>query len=128
MQTARRTKVFIVEDSAPIRERLVELLTAIEGASVVGEAATPSGAVAGIRSTHPDCVVLDLQLLGGTGIEVLRELHPEAPQIVFVVLTNHPTAQHRRICTQAGASFFLDKSSEFGKIRDLIARLNLVPH
>jgi len=67
-----RTNVFIVEDSAPIRERLTGLLNGIGGVSVVGEAATPQSAVEGILRTRPDSVVLDIQLMGGTGIEVLR--------------------------------------------------------
>jgi hypothetical protein len=47
------TNVFIVEDSAPIRERLNGLLGDIEGVHVVGEADTPQSAVEGIMRTRP---------------------------------------------------------------------------
>ncbi len=125
METRRTGKLFVVEDSPSIRSRLVELLGEIEGASIVGEAATPDEAVAGILRTKPDCVVLDFQLIDGTGVDVLRAVHPDSPQIAFVVLTNHPTAQHRRACMEAGASFFLDKSKEFGKLKQVVGQCML---
>ena len=118
-----RTNVFIVEDSAPIRERLNGLLSDIEGVLVVGEAATPQSAVEGILRTRPDSVVLDIQLMGGTGIEVLRRVHPQAPEVVFIVLTNHSSPQYRRIYTEAGASHFLDKTTEFARVRQIVAGL-----
>ena len=65
-------------------------------------------------------------LIGGTGVEVLRKVCPLAPDIVFVVLTNHPDPQYRKICMQAGATYFLDKSTEFVKVREVIAALRAV--
>ena len=128
METRCSGRVFIVEDSASIRSRLVELLGEIDGVCVVGEAETPDEAVAGIRETQPHCVVLDFQLIGGTGVDVLRAVHPGSPEIAFVVLTNHPTAQYRRVCMDAGASWFLDKSTEFGKLKDVVIECLLTRH
>jgi DNA-binding NarL/FixJ family response regulator len=116
-------KVFIVEDSLPIRERLIELISEIDGVAVVGFAETPTGAVTRILSTRPDCVVLDYQLLGGTGVDVINTVHPKAPDLVFVVLTNHANSKYRRVCLEAGASWFFDKSTEFRKVKEVIAGL-----
>lgn len=116
-------KLFIAEDSLAIRERLVELMGEIDGTAVVGVAETPTAAITGILNTQPDLVVLDYQLLGGTGVEVMRAVLPKAPSTVFVVLTNHASPQYRRTCREAGASWFLDKSTEFAKIRHVIAGL-----
>ncbi|MEO8441295.1 MAG: response regulator transcription factor [Betaproteobacteria bacterium] len=123
METAARTNVFLVEDSAPIRARLCEMLSGVAGVTIVGEAESPASAIDGILRTQPDSVVLDLHLTGGTGIEVLRRICPVAPQIVFIMLTNHSDPQYRKICLQNGAAHFLDKSTEFDKIKDLIAGL-----
>ena len=120
METRCNGKVFIVEDSPPIRSRLVEMIREIDGACVVGEAESPVEAVAGIRDTLPDCVVLDLQLIGGSGLDVLRAVHPDSPDIGFVVLTANPAVQYRRACIEAGAGWFLDKSTEFGKLKDVV--------
>lgn len=112
--------VFIAEDSAPIRLRLIEMITELAGVHVVGEAETPRDAVAGIMRTHPDYVLLDYQLTGGTGVEVMREVHPMWPDVDFIVLTNHNSPQYRRICMEAGARSFFDKSTEFGLIKSVI--------
>lgn len=120
MSTTSRTAVFIVDDLPSMRERLRELVDGIDGVEVVGEAGTPAEAIDGIRRTQPDFVLLDYQLVDGTGVDVLRALHGEARHIAFIVLTNHATAQHRRACLDAGARFFFDKSSEFGRVRSTI--------
>jgi len=121
MDSATRAKVFIAEDSKAIRDRLVEMLGAVHGVAVVGDAETPDDAIAGILQTKPNYVVLDYQLDGGTAIDVLHGLHASLPDTVFVVLTNHANPQYRRICLAAGASYFFDKSLEFDKVRDVVA-------
>jgi DNA-binding NarL/FixJ family response regulator len=120
--------VFLVEDSAPIRERLAAMLEGIEGVSVVGQADTPDEALEGILRTRPDSVVLDLRLIGGSGLDVLKKARPQVPATVFIVLTNHPDPQYRRKCMEAGAAYFFDKSSEIAKVREVIARLGAALH
>ena len=128
MEQNARTKVFVAEDSAEVRRYIVDLVKDIEGARVVGEAESAEAAVAGIMRTEPDCVVLDFQLAGGTGLDVLRAVHPRAPQITFIVLTNFANPQYERACIAAGAHCFFDKTSEFTRIRDVIAGLEPVPN
>ena len=121
MNAAVHTKVFVVDDAPSVRASLHDLLREIDSVSIVGDAETPETAIAGILQTQPDYVVLDYQLLGGTGVEVLRAVRAQAPGIVFIVLTNHPNPQYRQVCMEAGASFFFDKSMEFDKVKDVIA-------
>ena len=128
MSPAIRTKVFIAEDSPAIRDRLVEMLDELEGVAVVGDAETPGDAIAGILRTHPDYVVLDYQLDGGTAVDVLRGVHASVSETVFLVLTNHANPQYRRICLEAGARYFFDKSLEFGKVRDVVAAADPLQH
>ncbi len=112
--------VFLVEDSVAIRARLAATIRGIEGAELVGEAGTVGDAIDGIRATHPSAVILDLQLEDGSGLEVLRAVHPASPALHVAVLTNYATDQHRRACIDAGAEFFLDKSSDFPRVREII--------
>ena len=114
--------VFLVEDSPAIRARLAATIRGIEGAELVGEAGTVGGAIEGIRSTQPSAVILDLQLEDGSGLEVLKAVQPSAPVLHVAVLTNYATDQHRRACIDAGAEYFLDKSSEFARIREIVQR------
>jgi DNA-binding NarL/FixJ family response regulator len=129
MDNARRTQVYIVDDSPSIRSRLVELLQRMERIEVVGEAGSAAQAVDGILSRRPDSVLLDLNLAAGSsGMQVLREVRARAPEIVFVVLTNHAELQYRRACNRAGAAYFIDKSTEFERVRDVIAEIAATRH
>jgi len=128
METNPGNKVFIVDDSPSIRARLAEMLSRIDNVRIVGEAASARDAVAGILRTRPDAVLLDLNLFGRTGLDVMRTVHPQEPAIVFVVLTNHAEPQYRRACEKAGASYFLDKSSDFDEIPRVIAEISARTH
>jgi len=115
------TRVFLVEDSVPILERLTEMLQEIDGVRIIGSADSAEAASAAILRERPDMVVLDLRLARGSGIDVLRSVHPAAPEIDFIVLTNFVIPQYRRICLEAGASHFIDKSTQIGEVKQLIA-------
>jgi len=128
MQTQRTSPVFIVDDSPLIRTRLAEMVTAMSGMRLVGEAATASEAIAGIKRTQPDSVLLDLNLMGRTGLDVLRAIRPHSPAIVFVVLTNHSEPQYRQACMEAGAAYFLDKTSELGCVSAVLAEIAATRH
>ncbi len=121
LAAAACNSVYIVEDSDSIRARLIDMLREVVGVNVVGEAASADIAVAGILRTKPDAVVLDIQLAGSSGLDVLRQVHRLSPGIMFIVLTNYPNPQYRRTCMQEGASYFLDKTSEFSKVAILLS-------
>jgi DNA-binding NarL/FixJ family response regulator len=123
MQNTRPTNVFIVDDSVSIRVRLAQLLGGLPGVNVVGEAGSASEAVAGILRSHPDSVLLDLNLMGSTGLDVMRKVRPQAPEVAFVVLTNHSEPQYRDACFEAGARYFLDKSQDLHKVPDVIQEI-----
>lgn len=85
---------------------------------IVGEAVTTTDAIEGILALRPDVVTLDIHLHDGSGLKVIREVRKLAPEVHFVVLTNHPDPFYRRAFAREGASCFLDKSREFGRVRD----------
>jgi len=108
-------KVFLADDSALIRDRVAAMLVA-RSMHVVGAAATPEGSIAGILAAHPDVVVLDAQLEGGTGLEVLRAVRGADPAIAFVVFSNNAGPAYRKRYLGEGAQRFLDKTSEFDQL------------
>lgn len=113
-------KVFIADDSCLIRDRVGARL-ATAGMLVVGEAATPAGSIEGILSVRPDVVVLDVQLEGGTGLEVLRAVRSAAPDIAVVVFSNSAGPAYRQRYLSHGAAGFLDKSTEFDQLTQAVA-------
>ena len=114
-------KIFLAEDSVEIRQRIALLLTD-RAMTVVGEASTPQGAIDGILASHPDVVVLDVQLEGGAGLAVLRAVRKAEPGIAFVVLSNHSGEAYRKLYLREGAAHFLDKSSEFDQLAQWVAQ------
>lgn len=114
--------VFLVDDSAPVRERLVAMLAALAGVCVVGEAEAATEAIRAILAARPQVVLLDLQLAqGSSGFEVLRTVRPQAPEIDFYMLSNFSTPAYQRSAEDLGARGFFDKTQEFGRLMDLLA-------
>jgi two-component system, NarL family, response regulator DevR len=122
------TDVFIVEDSPAVRDSLVDLLSGLGGVRVVGVADSPIAAIDGILASRPAGVVLDFQLVGGTALDVLRGIRPQVPDVVVIVLTNFPSPGYRRACMNAGANWFLDKSTQFEEVRKIVAGLAPADH
>ena len=118
-----KMKVFIVDDSKVVVERLVDLLEDVPGAELVGQAADVPQAVEGIQKMKPDALILDLQMPGGSGLDVLRAIRMDYPDLQVLVCTNYAHPQYREECMIAGANFFLDKSVEFGKIPSILREL-----
>jgi DNA-binding NarL/FixJ family response regulator len=116
-------KVFIADDSRAVMERLTDLLEEVPGAQLVGQAWDAPEAVRGIQTLKPDALILDLQMPGGSGLDVLRAIRQDHPHLYVLICTNYPYSQYREECLSAGANSFLDKSAEFEKIPELLREL-----
>ncbi len=115
-------QIYLVEDSNLVRERLEAMLTEVPQARVVGHAASAAEAISDILAKKPDVVVVDLKLAQGTGFDVLRALHAQAPEIDCYMLSNFATQPYRRLAAELGARGFFDKSIEFERVRELVAQ------
>ncbi|MGE3346758.1 MAG: response regulator transcription factor [Ramlibacter sp.] len=118
---------FLVDDALAIRQRVASMLTAC-GMGLVGEAETPEAAIDGILQAQPDVVLLDIQLRGGTGLEVLRAVHRAAPGIAFVVFSNSAGPAYRKRYLAAGAAAFLDKSTELDRLAQTVSSVTQGNH
>lgn len=115
-------RVFLVEDSQAIADRLRAMLSSINGAAVVGQATRAEEAVQKILAERPDVVVLDLKLAqGDSGFDVLRAVHAQAPSIDVYLLSNFSTQSYRQVGIKLGARDFFDKTGEFNRVRDIVA-------
>jgi len=123
----RELRILLVEDSAPLQVRLVELLTHPGQMQVTGVADTESGALDLIQSQQFDVMVVDVELRQGSGISVVRRTragHDQPPFPLIIILTNYNLASVRERCLAAGADHFLDKMREFERLYPLIAAAN----
>lgn len=118
-------RVFLVEDSASIRERLMETISSLEQVEVVGYAQTEAGAIQALQGTTVDAVVLDLQLKEGHGLNVLRALRApsDRPRVTVLVLTNFTSPQYRSRSMEMGADYFFDKAREYDRLCEVLAEI-----
>jgi DNA-binding NarL/FixJ family response regulator len=115
--------VFLVEDSPLVCERLVEIIESGGAHRVVGRAATYEAAVEGIVSSGADVGIFDIKLARGNGIEAMIEAKRRLPALVGIVMSNYATPQHVKASAEAGAAFFLDKSSDFERITAILSTI-----
>jgi DNA-binding NarL/FixJ family response regulator len=114
-------KVLIADDSSSVRERIKMLLSELETVETIGEADNVQHAIEHIEQQSPDVVILDIQMPGGNGIDVLRTIVKNDRVPVVIMLTNYPYPQYRKKCMDAGADFFFDKSREFEKVIEVLS-------
>jgi DNA-binding NarL/FixJ family response regulator len=113
-------RVFLVEDSPLVLERMKDLIERLPGAEVVGEAATAAAAIRGILETRPDIALVDLNLAEGSGFDVLRALHSRLPAVEFYMLSNFSAHPYRQLASRLGAKDYFDKSNDLERVRELI--------
>lgn len=114
----------IVDDSAILRERLIELLSENLKIRVVGQALDVAGAIESFHVLKPDVVILDISMPGGSGIDVLMHIKKVSPETIVIVFTNFPYPNYRKKCMEEGADYFLEKSTEFEKLEDILRQLS----
>ena len=122
----RHTRVYYVEDCVEVRTRVSRELASIDGIELVGCAERAPEAIACIRRSRPDVVVLDLHLQEGTGMDILRELRNDHQPPLMIVLTNQSDPTSRERSRKAGARHYFDKSTEFHEFLTILTQLGHV--
>jgi DNA-binding NarL/FixJ family response regulator len=116
-------KVYIVEDSAIIRGRILSLLGKINGIEIVGLSGEFQESNEEIKKLKPDILILDIRIIGGSGIELLDDVKDLLPSMSVIVFTNYQYPQYKKKCMDLGAKYFLDKSKDFDKISRIVSQL-----
>lgn len=114
-------RILIVEDSEPVRRRLLASLAALEGVEVVGCASGEAEALSRLAASGADVAIVDIQLKEGNGMNVLREAKRRYQGLKVMMLSNYAFPQYRGRCLELGADCFLDKSTEFMAVECVIA-------
>jgi DNA-binding NarL/FixJ family response regulator len=109
-------KILIVDDLKLIRDLIRTMISRLPFISAIEEAEDVPQALLAADRLQPDVVTLDMQLPGGTGLDVLRVLKQAERGPTVIVVTNQADPQTRRACLAAGASFFLDKSLDMERL------------
>jgi DNA-binding NarL/FixJ family response regulator len=116
-------KVLVADDSAMLREKLIGLLSEVSGVQIVGHAQEAQETLQAVCKLKPDVVTMNIQMIGGSGMDVLKKIKQAEQPPIVIMLTNRTSSPYRKRCIEAGADFFLDKSTEFGKVREIVQGL-----
>ena len=111
-----RKRVFVVEDHGIIRQALRLYLTEETGMEVCGEADNATDAISAISQQQPDGVITDISLPGMNGIEFLKNLKAQFPEIVAVVLSMHNESSYAQRALRAGAMGYVMKKENIEEV------------
>jgi DNA-binding NarL/FixJ family response regulator len=111
--TSLNISIVIIESSAIVRERIVEMLARVPNAAIVAEANTGMRGLDACLVNRPDAVVLSLELSDMNGIDLLLHIRQTRPDSRIIVLTDYPFKEVRQCCLESGADFCFDKAAEF---------------
>ena len=116
-------KVFIVDDSAAIRERLRDMLERIPNVEFTGEADNENEALQKISRFRPDVVILDFSSAKGNSLSLMYRIKLQSLETRVIVLTNNVYPQYRKKCIEEGADHFMDKSRDIDELARLLSEL-----
>ena len=104
-------RILIVDDHPLIRSGLAAELQKAPDMTIAGEASDADEAISRSRSLKPDLMLLDIALPGKSGLEVLKELQLELPDIKIIMLSGFPERQYAIRCLKDGASGYITKDT-----------------
>ena len=116
-------KVLVADDHAVVRRGLRQILAETPDILVGGEASTLPEVRQRIHDERWDVVVLDINMPGGSGIELLAELRKESPSVRVLVLTVYSEEQYAIRAIRAGAAGFLTKESAPEKLLEAVRKV-----
>jgi DNA-binding NarL/FixJ family response regulator len=101
--------VFLVEDHPVVRDGVARLINSEADLTVCGEAGDLDGARRGIATSSPDVVVIDLLLGDADGLDLVRSLKSERPEMPTLVLSMYKESLYAERALRAGARGYVTK-------------------
>ena len=116
--------VLIVDDAAEIREVLQGILLLEVPAMEIVTAGDVQAAKAALQKRKPDVVVLDIQMPGGSGFDVLKMAKGMEAAPTVIMFTSFAEPEFREFSRKAGADYFLDKTREIERVAEICRDLS----
>ncbi len=113
-------RVLVVDDHPAFRKALSSALSMIEDIEVAGEAGGGLAACEEAAQLEPDVIVMDLSMPDLSGIDAMKRIHQDRPDLPVVILTAHADEGVEREALAAGARGFLAKGTG---LKDLVVVL-----
>jgi len=123
-KTSKRLSVLIVDDNEDFVERMVDLLIDVENISSIQTAGDYNEAFRMLDNKAHDVVLLDINLSGKSGIDLLQKIQELGWNCNVIMITNSSGIYYERQCKKLGVTHFLDKSNEFEKVPMIITSIS----
>jgi len=116
-------RIVMADDHAIVREGLKRIVSSIEGMEVIGEAGNGTEVMQRVRELAFDVLVLDLSMPGRSGMELIKLVRAERPQLRILVLSMHQELQYAVRAIKNGASGYLTKESAPAQLEQAIRKV-----
>jgi DNA-binding NarL/FixJ family response regulator len=113
-------RIIVADDHAVVRKGVREIVEAVAGFTVVAECADGDATLEAIARERPDVVILDVDMPGKDGLEVLRAMSDVTPKPAFVLMTMHGREDLLRAAFDLGAMGYVAKSGSLLDVVDAI--------
>lgn len=120
---ARKSRVFVVDDHPLVREGLTNLMNGQDDLVVCGEAKNSAQAIDGIMKTRPDVALIDISLENESGLELVKQLAGQFPQVALIVLSMHDEGLYAERALRAGARGYVMKHETSSSVLASIRRV-----
>lgn len=118
-----KSRIFILEDHPVMRRGYRTLINGEMDLEVCGEAETAAEALENIPRTEPDLVIADISLEGMNGIEFIKRLHSQYPDLEVLVVSMHDESLYAERALHAGAAGYLMKNEAESHVIPAIRRV-----
>jgi DNA-binding NarL/FixJ family response regulator len=115
--------ILIADDHAVVRKGLRQILTETPDLRVLDEAVDGEDVLEKVKKKSYDVIVLDISMPGMSGIDVLKRLNMEYPQLPVLVLSIYSEDQYALRVLKSGASGYLTKESAPGELVSAIRKV-----
>jgi two-component system response regulator DesR len=115
-------RVLVAEDQAMVREAIAALLDLEDDLQVVAQVGRGDEVVAAARAARADVALLDIEMPGATGLEVLDRLADQQPDCRILILTTFGRPGYLRRAMEGGAAGFLLKDAPIAELASAIRR------
>jgi len=117
-------RILIVDDHAPVRKALRNVLQARRELVVVGDATNGFEAIEQARALRPDVILMDISMPKMDGIEATRRLRAEFPSIQVLGVSSHPRTEPLHPIEEAGAAGYFVKGIDTQHLIDHVLRIH----
>jgi DNA-binding NarL/FixJ family response regulator len=120
---SKTTRILLVDDHPLVRAGLAEVLTREPDLVICGEAEDRLPALALMATARPDLAIIDLRLKKSHGLELIKDIHAQFPNVRMLVVSTLDGVLHAQRALQAGASGYIGKEEAIANVTEAVRQV-----